>query len=111
MPLTSRRRSMSNCVNVPSPDHADVSSSNGMMNRHQAAEHSVAADGVETGGLEHARNGGGARIQADGRGDVPVGVGITMKRPTERPADGREIRQVRSADDGVLGSVEVERQK
>src|SRR5262249_18669950 len=102
---------MSNCVNVPSPDHDDVSSSNGMMNGHQPAEHPVAADRAEAGGLEQPPNGGSARILADGRGDVPVGVGIAMKRPSERAADGGEIRQVSGTDDGVLGTVEIEREK
>src|SRR5262249_57683648 len=102
---------MSNCVNVPSPDHADASSSNGMMNRHQAAEYPVAADRLEAGGLEHPCDGDGAGILADRSGNVAVRVGITVKHPAERAADSGEIRQIRGADDGVLGTVEIERQK
>src|SRR5262249_62292274 len=99
---------MSNCVKVPSPDHADVSSSNGTMNGHQAAEHAVAADRLEAGGLEHPCDCSGAWILANRRGDVSIGVGIAVKRPAERAADGGQIRQIRGTDHAVLGTVAIE---
>src|SRR6185295_4392412 len=98
------------CVNAPSPDQAVASSSNGMMNRHQPAENRVTPYVAEPPRFEQPRHRTRARILTNRRGYVSIRARIAMQHPTERPADNRQIREVRRADDDVRRTIEIERQ-
>src|SRR5262245_13652492 len=102
---------MSSCVNVPSPDQSDVSISEGMMNRHEAAQHRIAMRLAQALLFEHANHRFSAGILSDRRRDVSIRVRIPMQNPSERTADDGQIREVRGTDETVRGTVEIQRQQ
>src|ERR1700736_6053153 len=105
----SRSRSIRICVNVPSPDQADVSSSNGMVNGHQPAQDRIAAYTGETSRLEQVSHRFGTGVLPDRRGNVAIGVGIAVEHPAERGAGEREIGEIHGAHETIRRAVEIER--
>jgi len=69
------------------------------MNRHEPAEHPVVADRSEPSRFHEPRDGIGARISADGRGNVAVGIGIAVQHPAQDAADNRQVCKIHGADD------------
>src|SRR5688572_22545953 len=110
--------SISSPVKSPSPDHPDASRSieatlsfAGAVNRHEATEHGEPL-GCREALREHAfGHRSGARITADRFRDVAVGVGVFVQRVPKHGADDREVGEIDRAHDGVVRSVEVERQE
>src|SRR5438552_463850 len=78
---------MSSCVNVPSPDHFDTSTSERMMDGHQSAEDRMIRRANEATRLEQPRDGGAAR--GERKRDV-----ASTRREIERARARRRRREV-----------------
>src|SRR5262245_24707612 len=90
----SRRRSITICVKVPSPDHPVASTSDGMVDRHQPAEHWIHVHLRKPTPFEQPRDTFSAGVAPNGRGNVPVRVRIAVEDPAKRGADDVEICKV-----------------
>ena len=53
----------------------------------------------------------GARVAADGRGNISVRVGIAVQEPAKRAADDRQVGEIDRANERIRGTVEIERQR
>src|SRR5262249_55294321 len=96
------------CVNVPSPDQPDDSSSSGMVNGHQAAKNGITADPEESVRLEHPRDGLGTRILSDRSGYVAIRVRIPVQSTAKQRADDSEVSEVSRSHDPVRRTIEIE---
>ena len=78
------------------------------MDRHQSAEHAHDADIRESQLLHHPRHTARTGIVADRFGDIAIRIRITMQHLAKRSADGRQVEQIRAANDRIRRPVEIE---
>src|SRR5437867_3176152 len=118
---------MIRCVNSPSPDHFETSTSIAgcgcgtdsgrldrstfecLMDRHETAKNRVVDDAREPAGLHQPRNAFATRIRAQRCRNVTIGVRVAVEGPAEGAAHDSQIHEIQCAYETVQWSIEIER--